>query len=58
MMTIQEAIDRLCAVPEEKRNLPLYACDLNTCDNFAIKSISLFDSDKKHSEENMLACDF
>ena len=57
-MTIQEAIDELMKVPENKRNLPLYVCDLETSDNFEIIHITLFDSDEEHTDANMLACDF
>lgn len=57
-MTIQEAIDRLSQVPEDKRNLPLYVCDLETSNNYEISNISLYDDMEKHDEKNMLAIDF
>lgn len=57
-MTIQEAIDRLSQVPENKRNLPLYVCDLETSNNYEVSNVSLYDDMGKHDEENMLAIDF
>ena len=57
-MTIQEAIERLSQVPENKRNLPLYVCDLETSNNYEVSNISLYDDMGKHDEKNMLAIDF
>lgn len=57
-MTIQEVIDELMKVPESKRNLPLYVCNFETCDNFEVRAISCFDNTREHSEFNILACDF
>ena len=57
-MTIQEVIEELMKVPESKRNLPLYVCDLETSDNFEIRAITLYDYGEEHTNTNMLACDF
>lgn len=58
-MTIQEVIDQLEKIPKEKRDLPLYVCDIDGyADNLEIKSISLYESESEHSEENMLAINY
>lgn len=57
-MTIQEVFDILSKVPKDKRNMPLYVCDLEYSDNHIVKDISLYDNTKEHDKENILAIDF
>lgn len=57
-MNIQEIIDKLNEVSEEKRNLPLYVCDMESGDNHEISSVSLFDENEDHSKENILGLNF
>lgn len=58
-MTIQEVIDSLLNIPEEQRStLPLYVCDTVTNDNSLVKSLSLFDDQLEHSQENILGLNY
>ena len=57
-MTIQEMIEKLQKVPEDKRDLEIYVCDYDTANNYKIDSISVFDSDCEHNEENVLGINF
>ena len=57
-MTIEEVINELLKVSKEKRKLPLYVCNDDSNDNLEILSLSLFDSDSEHSDQNMLAINF
>lgn len=57
-MTIQQVIDELNKIPMDKRDLPLYACNLESNNNFKVESISLFDSEAEHDNDNMLAVNF
>lgn len=56
--TIEEMIKVLNEVPEDKRNLKIYVCDYNTSNNYEVDSITVFDEDAEHSEENVLGIDF
>lgn len=56
-MTIEELIDELLKVPEEKRNLPIYVYDYKAGDNIEVDSVSLFNGLSEHTKENMLSID-
>lgn len=56
-MTIQELIEELLKVPENKRHLPIYVYDYEVSDNLEISGISLYDESVEHSSENMLSVD-
>lgn len=57
-MTINELIAELFAIPEDKRDLPIYVCNTETVDNFQASSVSLYDPDATHDEDNPLGIDF
>lgn len=57
-MTIEQLIKQLQQLPVQEQKLKLYVSDKETDNQYEIKSLSLFDSDKKHSEYNMLGIDY
>lgn len=58
-MTIQEVINELEKIPYNKRDLPLYVCDIDRyADNYEVRSVSLYDLDDEHNENNMLALNY
>lgn len=58
MTTINELITALQEVPEDKRDLPIYVCDDETCDNMPVISVSRFDQDQDYGPDNPLGIDF
>lgn len=59
MLTIQQAIEILNNVPEEKRHLPLHVCDVGgNADNIVAKGITTYNRWEELSEDNPLAVDF
>lgn len=57
-MTIEQLIKQLQQLPVQEQKLKLYVSDKETDNQYEIKSLSLFDSDEKHSEYNMLGIDY
>ena len=57
-MTIEQLIKQLQRLPVQEQKLKLYVSDKETDNQYEIKSLSLFDSDEKHSEYNMLGIDY
>lgn len=57
-MTINELIEELMLVPEEKRNLPIYVSERDTSDQYEVGSVSLYDYDSDHDKENMLGINY
>lgn len=55
MLTINDALEQLSAVPESHRHLPLYVWDGKS--NLHAYIISLFDGDAPHGPDNPLAVD-
>ena len=58
MTTINDLIAALQEVPEDKRDLPIYVCDDETCDNMPVISVSRFDQDQDYGPDNPLGIDF
>lgn len=56
-MTIEQIIELLNKLPESEKKLQLYACDKEG-NNYPIESISLYDTDAKHSKENPLGLNY
>lgn len=56
-MTINDLIEALLAIPEDKRHLVAHACN-EQGDNFPINSVSAYDGDAEISEENPLGLNF
>lgn len=57
-MTIAELIKELEKVPVDKRDLPVYTSSNKTVEQYFVTSISVYDEDEEHSEENMLGINF
>lgn len=57
-MTIAELIKELEKVPVDKRDLPVYTSSNKTVDQYYVTSVSLYDENEKHNEENMLGINF
>ena len=57
-MTIAELIKELEKVPVDKRDLLVYTSSNKTSEQYFVTSVSVYDEDKEHSEENMLGINF
>jgi len=57
-MTIEQLIEQLQQLPAPEKKLKLYVSERDTNNQYEIKSLSLFDSEEKHSEYNMLGIDY
>ena len=57
-MTIAELIKELEKVPVDRRDLLVYTSSNKTSEQYFVTSISVYDEDEEHSEENMLGINF
>lgn len=57
-MTIAELIKELEKVPVDKRDLPVYTSSNKDSEQYLVTSVSVYDEDEEHSEENMLGINF
>jgi len=57
-MTIEQLIEQLQQLSAPEKKLKLYVSERDTNNQYEIKSLSLFDSEEKHSEYNMLGIDY
>ena len=57
-MTIAELIKGLEKVPVDKRDLPVYTSSNKDSEQYLVTSVSVYDEDEGHSEENMLGINF
>lgn len=58
MTTINDLLAALLAVPEDKRDLPIYVCDDEHADNSPVTSVSLYDQGEGCGEDNPLSIHF
>lgn len=57
-MTISELIAELEKVPVDKRDLPVYTSSNKDSEQYLVTSVSVYDEDEEHSDENMLGINF
>ena len=57
-MTIAELIIELEKVPVDKRDLPVYTSSNKDSEQYFVTSVSVYDEDEEHSDENMLGINF
>ena len=57
-MTIAELIKELEKVPVDKRDLPVYTSSNKDSEQYLVTSVSVYDEDEEHSDENMLGINF
>lgn len=57
-MTISELIKELEKVPVDKRDLLVYTSSNKDSEQYLVTSVSVYDEDEEHNEENMLGINF